>query len=100
MQGNNPGRPAPDSVPIVPRVAVQPFRAANIPKMSLTHFCDHFGLSVYVLQKLDALRITGPHGLRFVSDQQLVEKGELEIGELADVQDAQEWWMLGQGQDS
>ena len=79
---------------------MRPFRAANIPKMSLTHFCDHFSLSVYVLWKLDALRITGPHGLHFVSDQQLVEKGELEIGELADVQDAQEWWMLGQGQDS
>jgi hypothetical protein len=67
--------------------------------MSLVDFCEHFSLSVYVLQKLDALQITGPHGLHFVSDQQLVEKAELEIGELADVQDAQEQWMLGQGQD-
>ena len=100
MQGNNAGWPAPDSVPIVPQAAVRPFWAANFPKMSLMHFCDHFSLSVYVLRILDALRITGPHGLRFVSDQQLVEKGELEIEELADVQDAQEWWMLGQGQDS
>jgi hypothetical protein len=65
--------------------------------MSLENFCEHFGLSVYVLWKLDALRITGPHRLCFISDQQLVEKGE--IGELADVQDAQERWTLGQGQD-
>jgi len=37
--------------------------------------------------------------LRFVSDAQLVENGGMDIGELADVCDAQEQWTLGKRQD-
>jgi hypothetical protein len=73
--------------------------AALVLKMRLSNFCDRFDLSIFILEKLDALKVTGPHALRFVSDTQLVEKGGLDIGELVDVRDAQEHWTLGKGQD-
>jgi len=70
-----------------------------VPKMTLFVFCERFDLSDFILQKLDVMKVTGPHGLRFISDQQLVEVGGLDVGELADVRDAQERWVFGQGQD-
>jgi hypothetical protein len=70
-------------------------RPALVPKMNLATFCERFNLSDFILQKLDTMQITGPHGLRFVSNQQLVEAGNMGIGELADVRDAQERWSLG-----
>jgi len=78
----------------------RPIRAALVPKMKLEDFCDRFDLSVIILQKLDILKVTGPHALRFVSDAQLVGIGGMDIGELADVRDAQERWTLGKGQDN
>jgi len=74
-------------------------RAALVPKMRLEDFCDRFDLLVIILQKLDILKVTGLHTLRFVSDAQLVENGGMDTGELADVHDAQERWTLGKGQD-
>jgi len=65
--------------------------------MTLADFCEKFDLSVFILQKLDVLHVTGPHALRFISNQQLVEVGGMDIGELADVRDAQERWGYGQG---
>jgi hypothetical protein len=61
-----------------------------ISKMTLAVFCNTFDLSNFILQKLDTLKITGPHGLCFVNGHQLSEMGQLDIGELADVHDAQE----------
>jgi len=77
----------------------RPIRAALVPKMRLEDFCDQFDLLVIILQKLDILKVTGPHALHFVSDAQLVENGGMDTGELADVHDAQERWTLGKGQD-
>ena len=57
---------------------------ALVPKMALGDFCDKFDLSIYILQKLDTLKITG-HVLQFITNQHLVEFGGLNIGELADV---------------
>ncbi|KIJ15654.1 hypothetical protein PAXINDRAFT_99503 [Paxillus involutus ATCC 200175] len=74
--------------------------AALVPKMDLRTFCDHYNLSLAILQKLDSMEITGPHGLRFVSNTDLREIGKLHIGELADVRDAEERWSLGQGVDA
>jgi hypothetical protein len=73
--------------------------AALVPKMKLEDFCDWFDLLVIILQKLNILKVTGPHALHFVSDAQLVGIGGMDIGELADVRDAQERWTLGKGQD-
>lgn len=67
--------------------------------MMLDIFCERFSLTVAVLQKLNIMKITGPHALRFVTNQQLVELGGMEIGEIGDVRDAQEHWTLRQGQD-
>ena len=63
--------------------------------MNLMTFCEHFDLSDFILQKLDTMQITGPHRLRFVSNQPLVDIGQMSIGELADVCDVQEQWSLG-----
>jgi hypothetical protein len=65
--------------------------------MTLFIFCECFDLSDFILQKHNVLKITRPHGLRFITNQQLIEMGQLDIGELADVHDAQERWALGMG---
>ena len=74
-----------------------PICAALVLKMKLKDFCDRFDLSVTILQKLDTLKVASPHALRFVSDTQLVGNRGMDIGELADVRDAQEQWTLGKG---
>jgi len=74
-------------------------RAALVPKMSLGDFCDKFNLSIFILEKLDTLKITGPHALQFISNQHLVKHGGMDIGELADVRDAQQRWGYGLGHD-
>jgi len=97
---NNPPVAARSHLPQQQSNVPRPIRAALVPKMKLEDFCDRFDLSVIILQKLDTLKVTGPHALRFVSDAQLVENGGMDIGELADVRDAQERWTLGKGQDN
>jgi hypothetical protein len=97
IQTNNPAPPAQGFIPAAV-LASCPIRAALVPKMTLDAFCEQFDFSIFVLQKLNTLKITGPHGLRFISDRQLIEQGQMEVGELADVRDAQEHWTLGQGQ--
>jgi hypothetical protein len=62
MQANNPAPPTQNLVAAT-RPVSYPIRAALVPKMSLHVFCEQFNLSDFVLQKLDALKITGPHGL-------------------------------------
>jgi hypothetical protein len=84
MQANNPIPPTQNLVSATGPVSC-PIQAALVPKMSLLVFCEQFNLSDFVLQKFDTLKITRPHGLQFVSDQQLVVHGQLEVGELADV---------------
>ena len=73
----------------------QPIRAALVPKMTLAAFCDCYELHLIIEGKLNELNITGPHALRFVSNQQLADEVGLSVGELADVRDAQERWLLG-----
>ncbi|KAF9230467.1 hypothetical protein BU15DRAFT_57209, partial [Melanogaster broomeanus] len=68
-----------------------------VPKMTLDTFCDRYDLSIFILQKLDVMKVTGPHGLCFISNEQLFDIGQLDVGasEVADVRDAHERWMLG-----
>ncbi|KAF9233112.1 hypothetical protein BU15DRAFT_66876 [Melanogaster broomeanus] len=70
-------------------------RPELVPKMTLEAFCDRYDLSIFILQKLDVMKVTGPHGLRFISNEQLFDIGQLDVGEVADVRDAHERWMLG-----
>lgn len=99
LQGNAVASKTAQSATTAKRSQPETLRAALVPKMTLTDFCETFSLSVFILQKLDVMKITGPHGLRFVSNQQLVEVGGMDIGELADVRDAQERWGYGYGKD-
>ena len=50
-----------------------PQPAANVfcPKMTLKNFCNKYQLSAAIETKLDALGITGPHALRFLSKDDL-----------------------------
>lgn len=62
------------------------------PRLTLDEFCARFTLSDDIKKKLTEKKITGPHALRFISDEELQTKLGLEIGELADLRDAQEQW--------
>ena len=73
----------------------RPIQAALVPKMTLATFCDCYELHLIIEGKLNELNITGPHALRFVSNQQLADEVGLSVGELADVRDVQERWLLG-----
>lgn len=64
------------------------------PCLSLDEFCSNYQLSSDIKAKLHAQKITGPHALRFVNDEQLLGPFGLAIGELADVRDAFECWSL------
>ncbi|KAF9245425.1 hypothetical protein BU15DRAFT_59018 [Melanogaster broomeanus] len=70
-------------------------RPELVPKMTLEAFCDRYDLSIFILQKLDVMKVTGPHGLRFISNEQLFDIGHLNVGEVADMHNAHERWMLG-----
>ncbi|KIK76357.1 hypothetical protein PAXRUDRAFT_28975 [Paxillus rubicundulus Ve08.2h10] len=69
----------------------------KIPNPPLPH---HDPAKLSAALKLDIMKITGPHGLHFISNTDLCEIGKLNIGKLADVHDAQEQWTLGQGMDA
>ncbi|KAG1906133.1 uncharacterized protein F5891DRAFT_975581 [Suillus fuscotomentosus] len=63
------------------------------PKLSLLDFCNCFELSWWLCEKLDNIDVTGPHCLQFLQNANLLGAG-LSLGELADICDAEEWWML------
>ncbi|KAG1846151.1 hypothetical protein C8R48DRAFT_677938 [Suillus tomentosus] len=63
------------------------------PKLSLLDFCNRFKLSRWLCEKLDNIDVTGPHCLRFLQNADLLGAG-LSLGELADIRDAEERWML------
>lgn len=43
--------------------------------MILVDFCEKFDLTIFILQKLNILKVTEPHVLWFILNQQLVEVG-------------------------
>ncbi|KAK7453383.1 hypothetical protein VKT23_011647 [Stygiomarasmius scandens] len=62
-------------------------------KQTLLQWQETYGLDENIIQILQQNRITGPHGLEYVTDEDLKEMG-LVIGEKADVRDAQKRWKL------
>jgi hypothetical protein len=77
-----------DAAPGPPRIA-----PTTLPrKIDLDDWCQMYELSNTIQYKLRALDITGPHALRFVTDEDLRSVGNLSLGELADVRDGQERW--------
>ncbi|KAF9231170.1 hypothetical protein BU15DRAFT_56490, partial [Melanogaster broomeanus] len=67
-------------------------RRALPPKISLEEFCLRYSLSQAIYAKLTKLAITGPHALRFISNNVLSNDGTFVVGELADVRDAEQRW--------
>lgn len=61
-------------------------------KISLEDFCMRYQLTARIRDKLNDLDITGPHALRFLTDEDLRDQGFLSIAQVADVRDAQERW--------
>ncbi|KAF9255371.1 hypothetical protein L218DRAFT_991912 [Marasmius fiardii PR-910] len=64
------------------------------PKLSLPSFCSQYGLSDNLTIKLNGMRMPGPHALRHIDNQTLLSGGKwsLEMGELAELRDAEERW--------
>ena len=83
---NQPPAPA-----AAPAIAV---RRPLPPKLSLADFCARFQLSDAIHDKLANIKVTGPHVLRLVNDDALRAEGNLDIGELADLRDVEERWMV------
>jgi hypothetical protein len=69
-----------------------PSRSTTRPKILLADFCARYDLSPTIEQKLVLIKIAGPHALRYINNTSLREEAGLELGELADVRDAQERW--------
>ncbi|KAK1226840.1 hypothetical protein PQX77_010144 [Marasmius sp. AFHP31] len=60
------------------------------PKLSLDDFCEQYQLSANLKEKLNGMRIPGPHVLRLIKQDTL--ESNLEIGEFAELRDAEERW--------
>lgn len=63
------------------------------PKITLDEFCLKYGLSTDIQDKLAQVKVSGPHGLRYISEAELMNVAKLDLGERGDVQDAVDRWM-------
>lgn len=63
------------------------------PKITLDEFCFKYGLSIDIQDKLAQVKVSGPHGLRYISEAELMNVAKLDLGERGDVQDAVDRWM-------
>jgi len=63
-------------------------------KINLETFCEHYDLSDNIYYTLGNMKVTGPHSLRFIVNQQLAEAGFV-VGEIGDIRDAQERYQKG-----
>ncbi|KAJ7441185.1 hypothetical protein B0H11DRAFT_2351170 [Mycena galericulata] len=67
------------------------------PQISLEIFVDRYNLTNAVYQKLADFSVTGPHTLRHLKNEHLLEAG-LNHAEVANVHDAQDRWVAGEGE--
>lgn len=67
------------------------------PQISLETFVDRYNLTNTVYQKLQDFSVTGPHTLRHLKNEHLLEAG-LNHAEVANVRDAQDRWVAGEGE--
>ncbi|KAK7014444.1 hypothetical protein VNI00_019354 [Paramarasmius palmivorus] len=63
-------------------------------KIDLRTFIDKYDLSGDIYDKLRSFKVTGPHSLRFLSDDVLAANG-FELAEIGDIRDAEEQWSKG-----
>jgi hypothetical protein len=60
--------------------------------MDLTAFCEWFDIPGGLHNKLVGLGVQGPHVLHFIKDEDLHGEGNLLLGELGTLHDAEERW--------
>ncbi|KAJ7604763.1 hypothetical protein B0H17DRAFT_1154425 [Mycena rosella] len=75
----------------------QPSRPGIAPQMSLELFSQRYNLTAGIYNKLRAYSVTGPHALRYLKNNHL-EDAHLNPAEIADVRDAQDRWVAGEGE--
>ncbi|KAF8835409.1 hypothetical protein BDN67DRAFT_913095, partial [Paxillus ammoniavirescens] len=59
------------------------------PKLDVDSFAHQYDLSWALCDKLETIHLSGPHFLRFITDE-LQTEGNLSLGELAALRDAEE----------
>ena len=62
------------------------------PKMDLQTFCQQFEIPEILETKLQMLAIQGPHVLSWIKDEELRGEGQLALGELGTLRDAEQRW--------
>jgi len=62
------------------------------PKMDLRTFCEQFDIPEILEAKLQRLAIQGPHVLSWIKDDDLRGEGQLLLGELGTLRDAEQRW--------
>ena len=62
------------------------------PKMDLQTFCQQFEIPEILETKLLMLAIQGPHVLSWIKDEELRGEGQLALGELGTLRDAEQRW--------
>ncbi|KAJ7712083.1 hypothetical protein B0H16DRAFT_1900261 [Mycena metata] len=83
--------------PPAPLQAPQPPRPRIAPQISLELFCHRYNLGQAIHAKLQAYSVTGPHTLRHLKNNHL-EAANLNPAEIADIRDAQDRWVMGEGE--
>lgn len=79
----------------VANTAPHPQAAIQQKRLSIMYFCERYGLSRTIEEKLRGNDISGPHCLRFITDSELQTVHKFTVGERADLRDAEERWTNG-----
>ncbi|KAJ7080905.1 hypothetical protein B0H15DRAFT_803832 [Mycena belliarum] len=91
--------PVPASRSLMPAMqpVAHPSHPRIAPQMSLELFSQRYNLSRRIFDKLGAYSVTGPQTLRHLKNNHL-EEALLNPAEIADVRDAQDRWLMGEGE--
>ena len=86
-----PTNKTPGPAPTVPAVHVAT-DYSDIPAMSLVAFCECYMVPDQLKEKLIKLSVQGPQALCWIKDEELRGEGDLLLGELGTLWDAEQWW--------
>lgn len=95
-----PNAPAPLGPLLAHNVAdnhAAPIRQAPLAPMDLENFCVQYMLSDNIKAKLESIHVAGPHVLSLISNADFRGEGQLSIGELASLRDAEMRWIHAAG---
>lgn len=92
-----PENTAPQAPPQLQPPAARPSQPRIAPQMSLELLSQRYSLTAAIYDKLRAYSVTGPQTLRYLKNNHL-EDAKLNPAEIADVRDAQDRWIMGEGE--